>query len=181
MKSNSPAPARGRPFDTGPRSPASCFGSSKVQDHHQRRLAVVYVRQSTQRQVLHNVESTALQYELARRAVALGWPQDRVLVIDDDLGQSGRSAAQRSGFQRLLAEVGLNHVGLVLGTEMSRLSRSCRDWHQLLELCALFRALIADQDGVYDPADYNDRLLLGLKSSISYGTGITHRPRLPSV
>jgi DNA invertase Pin-like site-specific DNA recombinase len=125
------------------------------------------VRQSTQRQVLEHAESTALQYQLARRAVALGWSDERVLVIDDDLGQSARSATQRAGFQRLLAEVGLNHVGLVLGIDMSRLARSCKDWYQLLELCALFGALLADQDGVYDPGDYNDRLLLGLKGTMS--------------
>jgi len=130
-------------------------------------LAVVYIRQSSPRQVLENRESTALQYRLARRAVAYGWPEDRVLTIDDDLGQSGRTAETRLGFQRLLAEVGLNHVGLILGLEMSRLARSCKDWYQLLELCAVFDVLLADQDGLYDPSDYNDRLLLGLKGTMS--------------
>jgi len=139
----------------------------KIQQLHLDRLAVVYVRQSTQKQVLENRESTELQYALARRAQAYGWPEDRVLIIDDDLGQSGRTAENRLGFQRLLAEVGLNHVGLVLGIEMSRLARSCKDWYQLLELCALFDALLADQDGLYDPSDYNDRLLLGLKGTMS--------------
>lgn len=142
-------------------------GRTKIQAHHQARLAVIYVRQSTPRQVRENVESTALQYQLARRAVELGWRHDRVLVIDDDLGQSAQTATHRLGFQRLLAEVGLNHVGLVLGIEMSRLARSCKDWYQLLELCAVFRSLLADQDGVYDPTDYNDRLLLGLKGTMS--------------
>lgn len=144
-----------------------CSGRTKILAHHQQRLAVVYVRQSTPRQIRENVESTALQYQLACRAVELGWRQDRVLVIDDDLGQSAQSATHRLGFQRLLAEIGLNHVGLVLGIEMSRLARSCKDWYQLLELCAVFRSLLADQDGVYDPTDYNDRLLLGLKGTMS--------------
>jgi DNA invertase Pin-like site-specific DNA recombinase len=144
-----------------------CSGKTKILGHHRERLAVVYVRQSTQRQVVEHVESTALQYQLARRATELGWPHDRVLVIDDDLGQSGSSATQRAGFQRLLAEVSLNHIGLVLGIDMSRLARSCKDWYQLLELCALFGALLGDQDGVYDPSDYNDRLLLGLKGTMS--------------
>jgi DNA invertase Pin-like site-specific DNA recombinase len=144
-----------------------CSGRTKIQAHHRERLAVVYVRQSTQRQVLEHVESTALQYQLTRRAVGLGWPDDRVLVIDDDLGQSARSATQRAGFQRLLAELSLSHVGMVLGIDMSRLARSCKDWYQLLELCALFGALLADQDGVYDPGEYNDRLLLGLKGTMS--------------
>jgi DNA invertase Pin-like site-specific DNA recombinase len=126
-------------------------------------LAVVYVRQSSPQQVLEHRESAELQYDLRRRAVALGWPPDRVLVIDDDQGRSGQTAEGRIGFQRVLAEVGLDHVGIILGIEMSRLARSCKDWHQLLELCALFQTLLADQDGLYDPGDYNDRLLLGLK------------------
>ena len=142
-------------------------GRKKIQAHHLERLAMVYVRQSTPRQVLEHVESKSLQYELARRAVAMGWHKDRVLVIDDDLGQSAQTADQRQGFQRLLAEVTMEHVGLILGVEMSRLARSCKDWYHLLELCALFRSLLADQDGIYDPADYNDRLLLGLKGTMS--------------
>jgi DNA invertase Pin-like site-specific DNA recombinase len=141
--------------------------TGKVRSQHVTRLAVVYVRQSTVRQVLTNRESTDLQYKLTQRAAALGWHPERILVIDDDLGLSGASATDRAGFQRLLAEVSLNHVGLVLGLEMSRLARSCKDWHQLLELCALFSVLLADQDGLYDPADYNDRLLLGLKGTMS--------------
>jgi len=145
----------------------SLFGSAKIQPKHRERLAIVYVRQSTPHQVLENRESTERQYNLARRAVALGWPNERVLIIDEDQGRSARSAEARLGFQRLLAEIGLDHVGLVLGIEMSRLARSCKDWHQLLELCALFQALLADQDGLYDPTDYNDRLLLGLKGTMS--------------
>jgi len=140
---------------------------AKIQPRHQDRLAVVYVRQSTPQQVLEHRESTALQYSLRRRAIEWGWPGERVLIIDEDQGQSGSSAQGRVGFQRLLAEVSLDHVGLVLGIEMSRLARSCKDWHQLLELCAVFGALLADQDGLYDPREYNDRLLLGLKGTLS--------------
>jgi DNA invertase Pin-like site-specific DNA recombinase len=127
------------------------------------RKAVVYVRQSTPQQILHNQESTQRQYALRQRAVQLGWPADGVTVIDEDQGHSGASAQDRPGFQSLLAQVALDQVGLVLGLEASRLARSNKDWHQLLEVCAIFRTLLADQDGVYDPTDYNDRLLLGLK------------------
>jgi DNA invertase Pin-like site-specific DNA recombinase len=141
--------------------------TEKILPRHWERLAVVYVRQSTMQQVLEHQESTRLQYGLVRRAVAWGWPEARVLVIDDDLGRSGTSAEGRQGFQRLVAEVGLDHVGLVLGVEMSRLARSSKDWHQLLEICALFGTLIADLDGIYDPSQYNDRLLLGLKGTMS--------------
>jgi len=148
------------------RRPATLL-SNKVLARHLDRMAVVYVRQSSARQVMENRESTQLQYRLQDRAVALGWAGTRVLVIDDDLGQSGQSVVGRPGFQRLLAEVGLDHVGIVLGIEMSRLARSCRDWHQLLELCAVFGTLIGDADGIYDPCDYNDRLLLGLKGTMS--------------
>lgn len=141
--------------------------SEKVQGRHQDRLALVYVRQSTLRQVEQHQESTRLQYALAERALQLGWARERVEVIDDDLGRSGASSANRPGFQRLVAEVGLGRVGLVLGVEMSRLARSCRDWHQLLEICALADTLIADADGVYSANDFNDRLLLGLKGTMS--------------
>jgi DNA invertase Pin-like site-specific DNA recombinase len=141
--------------------------SEKFHPWHRERLAVVYVRQSTPQQVLDHQESTRLQYGLAGRAQALGWAADRVLVIDDDLGKSGASAQGRAGFQRLVSEVSLDHVGIIFGVEMSRLARSNKDWHQLLELCALFHTLIADLDGIYDPAQYNDRLLLGLKGTMS--------------
>ena len=110
--------------------------SAKIQPWHLDRLAIVYIRQSTPRQVAENRESTDRQYALVKRAIELGWPAERILVIDDDQGKSGASAVNRLGFQRLLAEVGLDHVGLILGLEMSRLARSCKDWHQLLELCA---------------------------------------------
>jgi DNA invertase Pin-like site-specific DNA recombinase len=154
------------------------FESAKITDAHRAKLAVVYVRQSTPQQVAENRESLDRQYALAEHARALGWPAERVLVIDADLGQSARTAEARLGFQRLLAEVSMDHVGLVLGLEMSRLSRSCKDWHQLLELCGLFGALLADQDGVYDPSDPNDRLVLGLKGQISELELHTIRSRL---
>ncbi|QIY74843.1 recombinase family protein [Streptomyces sp. RLB1-33] len=140
---------------------------SKIDDRHLQRLAVIYVRQSTRQQLVEHQESTRLQYALVDRAVALGWQADRVLVIDEDLGKSGSSAVARTGFQRLVTEIGLDHVGLVLGIEMSRLARSGRDWYQLIELCALSGAVLADTDGVYDPGEYNDRLLLGLKGTMS--------------
>lgn len=150
-----------------PKDESMRWRSEKIQPHHLERLAVVYVRQSTLQQVLDHQESTRLQYGLVHRAEAFGWSQERVLTIDDDLGKSGSSVEGRVGFQRLVTEVGLNHVGLILGVEMSRLARSSKDWHQLLEVCALFGTLIADLDGVYDPAQYNDRLLLGLKGTMS--------------
>jgi DNA invertase Pin-like site-specific DNA recombinase len=137
--------------------------SEKITDEHLCRMAIVYVRQSSQQQVLENRESTARQYALADRAVALGWPSASVEVIDEDQGRSGSSAEGRSGFQRLLAEVSSDRVGLILGLEMSRLARSCKDWHALLEVCSIYRTLLADADGLYDPSQYNDRLLLGLK------------------
>lgn len=141
------------------------FGLGKLTERHRERIAAVYVRQSTAGQVQRHRESTQLQYGLVERAEALGWPRSRVLLIDDDLGRSGASADGRPGFQRLLGEVALDHVGLILGVEMSRLARSCKDWYGLLELCALFGTLICDLDGLYDPSSYNDRLLLGLKGS----------------
>lgn len=141
--------------------------SEKISSSHLEKLAVVYVRQSTAQQVLDHEESTRLQYGLATRAQTLGWPEERVLLIDDDLGKSAASSVGRVGFGRLVSEVSLGHVGLILGVEMSRLARSSKDWHQLLELCALFATLISDLDGVYDPASYNDRLLLGLKGTMS--------------
>jgi DNA invertase Pin-like site-specific DNA recombinase len=136
--------------------------SPKLKAWHLDRGAIVYVRQSTPQQVADHKESTARQYALVDRAVALGWPRDRVTIIDDDLGKSGQSIEGRLGFQRLLAEVALDRVGLILGLEMSRLARSCKDWHQLLELCARFRVLLADADGVFDPTEHSDRLVLGL-------------------
>jgi DNA invertase Pin-like site-specific DNA recombinase len=147
--------------------PPSGVLPDKIQRQHRERTAMVYIRQSTPQQVERHQESTRLQYALVDRAFQFGWARESIVVIDDDLGRSGASIEGRLGFQRLVAEVGLGHVGLVLGVEMSRLARSCRDWHQLLEICALFDTLIADADGVYDPASYNDRLLLGLKGTMS--------------
>lgn len=141
--------------------------SEKITQEHLQRRVIVYVRQSTQRQVLEHRESTARQYALADRAVALGWPAVAVEVIDEDQGCSGSSAEARSGFQHMLAEVSSDRVGLILGLEMSRLARSCKDWHALLELCAIYRTLLGDADGLYDPGQYNDRLLLGLKGTMS--------------
>lgn len=139
----------------------------KVKVVHLQRNAYLYIRQSTLRQVFENSESTKRQYALRQKAVALGWPEDRIIVIDSDLGQSGASAADREGFQRLVTEVGLGRAGIVLGLEVSRLARNSTDWHRLLEICALTDALILDEDGVYDPAHFNDRLLLGLKGTMS--------------
>src|SRR5580698_5321303 len=139
----------------------------KITREHQQRLAIIYIRQSTPQQFERNQESTKLQYGLVDRALQYGWARETIVVIDDDLGRSGATVEGRLGFQRLVAEVSLGHVGLVLGIEMSRLARSCRDWHQLLEICALFDTLIGDADGIYDPANYNDRLLLGLKGTMS--------------
>jgi DNA invertase Pin-like site-specific DNA recombinase len=120
------------------------LSSSKMNSRHRKRLAVVYVRQSTLGQVRDHPESTRLQYALAERAVGLGWPADRVVVIDEDLGRSGTGTAQRTGFQRLVTEISLGHVGLVVGIDMSRLARCGRDWYQLIELCALAGTLLAD-------------------------------------
>jgi DNA invertase Pin-like site-specific DNA recombinase len=140
---------------------------SKVNAEHLRRDAFLYVRQSTLRQVFENTESTKRQYALSDRAVALGWPRNRIHTIDDDLGVSGAHAQNRDGFQHLVSEVALGHAGIVLGLEVSRLARNNADWQRLLELCALSGTLISDEDGVYDPAHFNDRLLLGLKGSLS--------------
>jgi len=139
----------------------------KVTAQHLGRDAYLYVRQSSLHQVVHNTESTRRQYDLRGRAVALGWPTERVVVIDVDQGQSGASAADRAGFQRLVADVSLGRAGIVLGLECSRLARNNADWHRLLELCALRGTLICDEDGLYDPGQVNDRLLLGLKGTIS--------------
>ena len=136
----------------------------KIRPAHLDRAAVVYVRQSSRQQVLEHTESTRLQYALAGRAVALGWARSQVVVIDDDLGVSAATADSRKGFARLVTEVTMGRVGVVLGIEMSRLARTGRDWHQLLELCSLSGVLLADPDGVYDPGVYNDRLLLGLSA-----------------
>ena len=141
--------------------------TSKVGAEHLARTAYLYVRQSTLRQVINNTESAERQYALRQRAVALGWPTEQVVVIDTDQGRSGASSADREGFQRLVADVGLGRAGIVLGLEVSRLARNNADWHRLLEICAMSSTLICDEDGLYDPADFNDRLLLGLKGTMS--------------
>jgi len=140
---------------------------SKVTTEHLKRAAYLYIRQSTLRQVLENTESTQRQYALRQRARALGWTEEQIIVIDHDQGQSGAFAADREGFQRLVAEVGLGKAGIVMGLEVSRLARNCADWHRLLEICGLARTLILDEDGLYDPGHFNDRLLLGLKGTMS--------------
>jgi DNA invertase Pin-like site-specific DNA recombinase len=161
-----PFPAGNGPAERA-QLPHSFRASSKIQPRHRDRMAEVYVRQSNPQQVKDHKESGALQYELSRLATDLGWSPDRVEVIDDDQGHTAEFAEGRLGFQRLLAEVSLDHVGLIVGIEMSRLARSCKDWYQLLETCSLFGTILADQDGIYDPSDYNDRLLLGLKGTMS--------------
>jgi len=139
----------------------------KITATHLKRNAYLYVRQSTMRQVVENTESTQRQYALRQRAIALGWRQDQIIVIDSDLGQSGASAVDREGFQKLVGETGMGRAGIVLGLEVSRLARNSADWHRLLEICALTDTLILDEDGIYDPAHFNDRLLLGLKGTMS--------------
>jgi DNA invertase Pin-like site-specific DNA recombinase len=139
----------------------------RVSADHLARDAFLYVRQSSLRQVFENTESTKRQYALRDRAVALGWPLERIHVIDSDLGRSGASAKERDGFQHLVTEVAMGHAGIVLGLEVSRLARNNADWHRLIELAALSHTLILYEDGIYDPAHFNDRLLLGLKGTMS--------------
>jgi DNA invertase Pin-like site-specific DNA recombinase len=132
------------------------WNAEKIRPRHLEWLAVVYVRQSARQQVLEHQESTRLPYSLVRRAVILGWGEPRILVIDEDWGRSGTSVEGRHGFQRLVTEVDLDHVRLIFDVEMSRLARSSKDWHQLLETYALLRTLLADLDGIYDPSQYHD-------------------------
>src|SRR5271168_2476484 len=150
----------------------------KIKADHLKRDAYLYVRQSTLRQVLENTESTQRQYGLKQQAVRLGWPIERVHVIDCDQGQSGSTATDREGFQRLVTEVSLGHAGIVLGLEVSRLARNSADWHRLLEICALTDTLILDEDGLYDPRHFNDRLLLGMKGTLSEAELYVLRARL---
>ncbi|EDQ6179041.1 recombinase family protein [Salmonella enterica subsp. enterica] len=141
--------------------------ASKVQTHHLTRGAYLYIRQSSMRQIVENGESTRRQYALRGRAIALGWREEQIIVIDNDQGESGASAVWREGFQRLVSDVGLGRAGIVMGLEVSRLARNNADWQRLLEICALADTLILDEDGIYDPASFNDRLLLGLKGTMS--------------
>ena len=130
---------------------------------HLKRNAYLYIRQSSVKQVFENTESTKRQYALRQKALALGWPLERIVVIDTDLGKSG-AESDRTGFQQLVTEVSLGRAGIVMGLEVSRLARNSMDWHRLLEICALSETLILDEDGLYDPGHFNDRLLLGLNS-----------------
>jgi DNA invertase Pin-like site-specific DNA recombinase len=145
---------------------------------HRTKLAIVYVRQSSVQQVLNNRESRERQYALVHRAVALGWPRERIEIIDDDQARSATTAKGRNGFHRVIAEITMEHVGLLLGIEMSRVTRNNRDWHHLLELCADYDTVLADEDGVYDASESNDRLLLGLKGALSEYELVTMRNRL---
>ena len=137
-------------------------GQQKINSGHLQRNAYLYIRQSTLHQVFENTESTKRQYALRQRAIALGWPIEQVIVIDNDQGQSG-ALENREGFQKLVAEVGMGQAGLVMGLEVSRLARNSVDWHRLLQICHLTKTLILDEDGLYDPCNFNDRILLGLK------------------
>ena len=141
--------------------------SLKVQSHHLERGAYLYIRQSSMRQVIENVESAKRQYALRGRAIALGWRDEQIIVVDSDQGESGASAAWREGFQRLVSDVGMGRAGIVMGLEVSRLARNNADWQRLLEICALADTLILDEDGIYNPTSFNDRLLLGLKGTMS--------------
>lgn len=156
----------------------SANAHQKVTPSHLHRDAYLYVRQSTVRQVFENTESTRRQYALRERAVAMGWPIERVITIDSDLGKSGASSVDREGFQKLVGEVGMGRAGIVLGLEVSRLARNSTDWHRLLEICALSDTLILDEDGLYCPSDFNDRLLLGLKGTMSEAELHVMRARL---
>src|SRR2546425_8458988 len=151
---------------------------SKINTSHLQRAAYVYIRQSTPGQVEHNRESTARQYGLTDRACQLGWAKEQVVIVDEDLGLSGSGTDKRSGFARLTSEVALSHVGMVLGLEVSRLARNNADWYRLLELCGITDTLIGDNDGIYHPALFNDRLLLGLEGTMSEAELHIIRPRL---
>jgi DNA invertase Pin-like site-specific DNA recombinase len=156
----------------------SVEAQQKVTTEHLKRNAYLYIRQSTLRQVVEHTESTQRQYALRQRAVALGWQTEQIIVVDSDLGQSGASAADREGFQKLVTEVSMGRAGIVLGLEVSRLARNSTDWHRLLEISALTDTLILDEDGIYDPGHFNDRLLLGLKGTMSEAELHVMRARL---
>ena len=140
---------------------------AKIKEHHTQRVAYVYLRQSTVQQVIHNQESTARQYALKNRALECGWPIERIRVLDGDLGLSGTQMNNRQDFKTLVADVSLNKVGAIFALEASRLSRSSTDWNRLFDLCSLTDTLIIDEDGCYNPTDFNDQLLLGLKGMMS--------------
>ena len=148
-------------------APAYPGRPSKIQPWHLERLAIIYIRQSSQYQVINNKESVEVQASLHNQALVWGWPSSRIVVVDEDQAQSATSAEVRGGFQWVLTEVNLNHAGIILGFQSSRLSRANSDWYHLMERCAVFHTLLADVDGIYDPTVYNDRLLLGLKGTMS--------------
>jgi DNA invertase Pin-like site-specific DNA recombinase len=143
------------------------MNETKITPYHLKRNAYIYIRQSTEHQVRENIESQQRQYELVHIAEQYNWCEESIIVIDDDLGRSGSSAAGRTGFAKLVADVALKKAGIVFGLEVSRLARNNRDWYQLLDLCSITGTLIADTDGIYDPSSFNDRLLLGLKGTMS--------------
>lgn len=151
---------------------------SQIQPRYYQKMAYVYLRQSTMGQVCHHQESTARQYALKDRALSLGWQSDQIRVLDADLGFSGTQTNNREDFKTLVADVSLEKVGALFALEASRLSRSCSDWHRLLEICALTATLLVDEDGCYDPADFNDQLLLGLKGTMSQAELHSIRARL---
>jgi DNA invertase Pin-like site-specific DNA recombinase len=146
--------------DTGP-------GNGKISAGHRQRDAVIYVRQSTLAQTRENTESLALQYELQRHAAELGWSQEQIVVIDEDLARTASTTAGRLGFTDLVAAVGLGKIGIIVGREVSRLARNNTDWYQVLDLCSITDTLIADADGIYHPGHFNDRLVLGLKGQMA--------------
>ncbi|MCK4249546.1 MAG: recombinase family protein, partial [Candidatus Omnitrophica bacterium] len=142
--------------------------NQKVTAEQLKRKAYLYIRQSSLKQVIENTESTKRQYALRQRAVALGWSQENIVVIDSDLGQSAAPGARdREGFEKLVTDIGMGRAGIVMGLEVSRLARSCSSWHRLLEICAVTDTLVLDQDGLYNAKQFNDRLLLGLKGAMS--------------
>jgi len=149
----------------------------KIHSEHLQRNAYLYIRQSTLRQVIENTESTRRQYNLKQRAITLGWQEEQVIIIDNDQGESGASTV-RDGFKKLVTEVSLGNAGIVMGLEVSRLARNSSDWHRLLEICALTGTLILDEEGIYNPAHFNDRLLLGLKGTMSEAELYVIRSRL---
>lgn len=151
---------------------------AKIQNQHLQRNAYLYIRQSTMKQVIENTESTKRQYALQKRAILLGWHEDSIITIDEDLGVSGSGSAVRNGFKHLITEVSLGNAGIVIGLEVSRLARNSSDWHRLLEICALTNTLIMDEDGIYDTSHFNDRLLLGLKGTMSEAELYVIRSRL---
>ena len=141
--------------------------NSKITNLHLSKKAILYIRQSTLRQVLENNESTIRQYTLKEKLISLGWAAEKIIIIDEDLGKSGADSEKRSGFQKLVAEVSNGLAGAVACIECSRLSRSSVDWSRLTQFCAYTNTLLIDNDGIYDPNEFNDRLLLGLKGTMS--------------